>query len=204
MNNISTHVGLSLSPRFDTFRLSFPSSLIPDEIYPKWKEMIDNSKSVLKEPIDIINESIQGVELPGIGDSTVATTAPMVNTQTHRIEPSADTSYRSTANPLSLMDNSITVTFRHVQGFYTYLLLYESWFYHHSKNITQEFSDHIEIEVMGEDGVVLSHIRLMFPIFESIDGLSLSYNKVERSSDTFSCVFRYSTVDFEIGPSKSE
>ncbi len=193
---------LSLNPRFDTFRFAFPKELIPDEIYEKWYNLLNKyDKNVIREPIDIINESIQGIELKGLGDSTVEQAQNYRNPHINRIEPSSNVVYRSSKNPVSLIPNELTVTFRHTQGFYNYFLLFETWFYHYAKeNRTDGFTPFLTLEIVDEMGEVVNHITFSYPVFDSIDALNLSYDKIERSFTTFTCTFKYSNIDFELGP----
>ena len=59
---------LSLSPRYDLFRFSFPKDFIPSELEDKYRKIINKNQSVIVTPIDYLNESIQGVNFPGISD----------------------------------------------------------------------------------------------------------------------------------------
>lgn len=195
---------LSLSPRFDLFRLSFPKELIPDEIYDKWYNLMnDLDKQVFRNPIDIINESIQGVEITGVSDGGVEQEQTGRNTSNGRIEPSSKVVYRNSSSDLSLMNNSLVVTFRHTQGFYTYFLLFESWFWHYAKTTKDDWTPFLSVDILDEDGVPVAHVVFKHPVFTAIDSLSLSFNKVDRSQETFTCTFNYSDIDFELGPSET-
>lgn len=193
---------LSLNPRFDTFRFALPKELVPDEIYQKWYDVLNRyDKNVIREPIDIINESIQSVEVGGTGDSTIEQNQTYHNPNTKRIEPHSKVTYRSSKNPVDLIPNELTITFRHTQGFYNYFLLFESWFYHYAKENTEDgFVPFLYIEIMDEMGEVVDHVSFSHPVFDSIDSLQLSYNKTDRSFETFTCKFKYSNIDFELGP----
>ena len=196
-------ISLSLNPTFNRFRIMLPKELIPSEIHEKWYNALnDQDKNFFREPIDIINESIQSVEITGISDSGIEQEQTYRNEDTGRIEPASRVTYRTAANPVSLMNNELTISFRHVTGFYNYFLLFESWFYHHAKTNMQDFTPYLALEILGEDDTVMSHLIFKSPVFTSIDPLQLSFNKVERSSETFNCVFKYSDIDFEFGPVK--
>lgn len=195
---------LFLSPRSDLFRIMLPKELIPKEIYEKWYNIINSvDKNFFRNPEDIINESIQSVELTGISEGGIEQEQPARNSLTGRVEPIHKTTYRATTNPLDQMSNELTITFRHTQGFYNYFLLFESWFWHHAKTTTSDFTPFLILEILGEDGRVMSHVKLVSPVFVSIDTLSLSFNKAERSQETFSCTFKYSDIDFDLGPGET-
>lgn len=197
---------LSLNPRFDTFRFAFPKELIPDEIYQKWYDVLNKyDKNVIREPIDLINESIQSVEVGGVGESTIEQQQTYKNPHINRIEPNSKSTYRASKNAVDLLPNELTVTFRHTQGFYNYFLLFESWFYHYAKeNKRDGFTPFLYLELLDEMGEIVSHVSFAFPVFDSIDALSLSFNKTDRSFETFTCKFKFSNIDFELGAPKKQ
>ena len=53
-------------------------------------------------------------------------------------------------------------------------------------------------QIVQQINIILKDIKLSHPIFESLDSLSLSFNKVDRSAETFNCTFAYSDLDFDI------
>ena len=65
---------LSLSPRMDLFRFKFPKDFLPEELNEKYKRIISKNKAVIYEPIEYLNESIQGITFPGISDLLVEQT----------------------------------------------------------------------------------------------------------------------------------
>ena len=87
---------LFLNPRFDTFRIALPKELVPEAIHDKWYNIINrDSKNFFREPIDIINESIQSIEITGISSGSVEQESAMRNMDTGRIEPNGKVSYRT-------------------------------------------------------------------------------------------------------------
>ena len=62
---------LSLSPRYDLFRFNFPIDFLPEEIEEKYSKILNKDPNVLINPIDYLNESIQGVTFPGIKELLV-------------------------------------------------------------------------------------------------------------------------------------
>lgn len=190
---------LSLNPRYNLFRFCIPKELIPEDILEKWTEILNRDyKQPIRNPIDIINESVVGVNIPGINESVVKQAQTGKNSLTGKIEPLSDVAYRSTASPWEIIEPSITVTFRHIQGFYNYLLLYESWFYHHSKAST-EFMPDLYLEFLNESGEIIMYMQLMSPVFSGLDGFDLSYDRVERGTDNFTITFTGRAIDFDFG-----
>ena len=56
-----------LNSRNNTFDFKFPRNFIPKEVAAKYKQYLTKVPgSVLAEPIDFVNYSVQGVNIPGV------------------------------------------------------------------------------------------------------------------------------------------
>lgn len=193
---------LSLSPRYDLFKFSFPKDFLPIEIEEKYSKIIRNNQGVITTPIDYLNESIQGVNFPGISDVIVLQAQHGSNDIQRRlgrmnIEPKADMIYQSPANPLDKIERSFKVTFRMNQGLYNYFMLYETLFHQICKPIDRGHQPIYYIEILNETGEVVSKVIFKDVLMDSIDGLEFNYNKLERDSGTFDVNFKFSNIDFE-------
>lgn len=194
---------LSLSPRFDLFRFELPKDFLPKEVEEKYAKILAQNKSVIVEPIDYLNESIQGVTFPGISDLIGTQEQHSHNNNGGRgkinVEPGRSNAYYTPANLLSQVSNELTVTFRRNQGLYNYFMLYETVFHKViKKEMRANFDDVFHIYILDENGVAVSVLRIMQPMMDGIDGLDFSFNKVERQSETFDVKFRYNNIDFNI------
>lgn len=187
---------LSLSPRFDLFRFQFPKDFLPKEVEEKYQSIINKNNSIILTPIDYLNESIQGISIPGLTDLIVEQQQTSKNSL-GKIEPIHNNNYTTVANPLSLVSNEITVIFRLNQGLYNYFMLYESIFHKILKPINDnENDDVLYIDLLDEYGTISARIEFFQPRISGIDGLEFSYNKVERQADTFNLTIKYNNIDF--------
>ena len=193
---------LSLSPRYDLFRFSFPKDFLPKEIEEKYYKILNTNSGVITAPIDYLNESIQGVNFPGMSDILIQQQQHGVNSGERRfgkinVEPKHDINYQSTSNPLDKISPEFKVTMRVNQGLYNYLMMYETILHQMSK--TKEYNDSsvLTLEIMDATGVVTSKIYFKQVLMDGIDGLDFSYNKVERESGTFDITFKFNNIDFE-------
>lgn len=193
---------LSLSPRYDLFRFSFPKDFLPKEIEEKYYKILNTNSGVITAPIDYLNESIQGVNFPGMSDILVQQQQHGVNSGERRfgkinVEPKHDINYQSTSNPLDKISPEFKVTMRVNQGLYNYFMMYETILHQMSK--TKEYNDSsvLTLEIMDATGVVTSKIYFKQVLMDGIDGLDFSYNKVERESGTFDITFKFNNIDFE-------
>lgn len=193
---------LSLSPRYDLFRFSFPKDFLPKEVEEKYQKLLNKNQAVLTTPIDYLNESIQGINFPGISDILIQQQQHSSNDIKRglgriNVEPKTDITYQSTTNPLDKINKEFKVTFRYNQGLYNYFMLYETVFHQICKPIDRGHIPILYIELLREPGVITSRILFKDVLIDGIDGLDFSYNKVERDSGTFDVTFRFNNIDFE-------
>lgn len=200
---------LSLSPRYDLFRFLLPRHYIPEEVSKKWQTLLSKEPGVITKPIDYLNESIKGITLPGISDLVITQQQHSSNSITRtgpnntgmgrlNVEPNQNNSYVTAANPLDKISREFKVTFRMNQGFTNYFMMYETLFYRICKPELYDKDDDFSIDLMDETGRVYARIKLSQCIIDGIDGLDLSYDKVERQSDTFDITWKFNNIDFEL------
>lgn len=193
---------LSLSPRYDLFRFCFPKDFIPQDIEEKYFNIINKNASVITTPIDYLNESIKGVNIPGISDILIQQTqhgynSPIRKDSKMKIEPRKDEYYISSSNILDKINRDFKVTFRMNQGLYNYFMMYEITMYQIMKIKNSESYPVMYIELLDETGKITTVIKYYGILIDSIDGLDFSYDKVERDSGTFDVNFKYNNIEIE-------
>lgn len=203
---------LSLSPRADLFVFNFPKDFLPKEIEEKYYRIINKDKSVIRTPIDYLNESIQGIDFPGFTDILVEQKQYSVSHPENKtpqkgipvkrvsIEPERTNVSYNPKNILSQLAAEFSVTFRKNQGLYNYFMIYETIFHKALKEyagVTKQ-DDVFEIFILSETGKIMGRIKLFQPRIEGIEGLQFSYNKLERQSETFDVKFQFNNIDFDI------
>lgn len=203
---------LSLSPRADLFVFNLPKDFLPKEIEEKYYRIINKDKSVIRTPIDYLNESIQGIDFPGFTDILVEqkqysvahpenkTSQKGIPVKRVSIEPERTNVSYNPKNILSQLAAEFSVTFRKNQGLYNYFMIYETIFHKALKEyagVTKQ-DDVFEIFILSETGKIMGKIKLFQPRIEGIEGLQFSYNKLERQSETFEVKFQFNNIDFDI------
>lgn len=193
---------LSLSPRYDLFRFSFPKDFLPNEVEEKYQKLLSKNQAVITTPIDYLNESIQGINFPGISDILVQQQQHSSNEIGRKlgrlnIEPKTDITYQTPSNPLDKINKEFKVTFRYNQGLYNYFMMYETIFHQICKPINRGHEPVLFIELLSETGVVSSRIIFKDVLIDGIDGLEFNYNKIDRESGTFDVTFKFNNIDFE-------
>lgn len=194
---------LSLSPRMDLFRVALPKEFLPEQVKTKYENIFSKNPNITTSPINYLNESIISVSIPGISDINVEQVQHGNNSierTSHRInvEPSHQIVYTNTGNPLEKIEKDFKITFRMNQGLLNYFMIYETIFYKICKPLSYPPIDFIPVKILDEDGVVLSEIKIMDVHLDGIEGLEFSFNKLERSPDTFTVNFKFNNIDFNI------
>jgi hypothetical protein len=193
---------LSLSPRYDLFKFSFPKDFLPEVINEKYNKIINKNPGVLTTSIDYLNESIQSITIPGISDINIqqqqhSSNSIKLNDNKTNVEPKTDITYTSSTNPLDKINKEFKVTFRMNHGLYNYFMIYETIFYRICKPFNYGPDKILYIELLGEDGRVASRIKFYDVYIDGIDGLDFTFNKMERDSGTFDVNFKFNNIDFE-------
>lgn len=193
---------ISLSPRYDLFRIALPKSFLPQEIIEKYSKIIQRDPNVFTTPIDYLNESIQGVTIPGLSELTIEQTQHSNNSIERiknkiNVEPSLQIVYKSADNPLAKLEREFSITFRKNQGLYNYFMLYETAFYQFCKPLDKSIDRTIYVELLGEKGEVISFVLFKDCYIDGMEGLEFGYNKTERDSGTFSVRFKFNNIDFD-------
>ena len=193
---------LSLSPRYDLFKFSFPKDFLPKEVEEKYSRIISKDPGVLTSAIDYLNESIQSITIPGISDINIQQVQHSSNSigrlkGKFNVEPKTDITYTTSSNPLDRIEKQFKVTFRMNQGLYNYFMLYETIFYRICKPFLYKPDNVLYIELLGEDGTIISRIKFFDVYIDGIDGLDFNFNKVERDAGTFDVNFKFNNIDYE-------
>lgn len=193
---------LSLSPRYDLIRFSFPKDFIPKDIEEKYMKVLSKNAGVITTPIDYLNESIKGINIPGISNIVVQQQQHSSNDNPRslgriNVEPKREAIYQSTTNPLDNISQEFRVTFRMNQGLYNYFMMYEIIFHQICKTHKRAHIPLLYIELLDEDGIPTAQIDFFDVLIDGIDGLDFNFDKVERDSGTFDVTFKFSNIDFD-------
>lgn len=193
-------MSFSLPPRFDLFSFKFPVNFIPQELNEKYFEIMNkNNKNFISNPLDMLNESLNGISFPGLSNTTV-----IQNIGFRRGDLMTSTSektFNNPTNPLNFIDKTITMSFRHMQGFLNYFLLYEIFLWKKDPKNRNKYNDDLfTIDIIDSDGVVVSQIILFQPIMDEIDKLEMEFSKIERANEMFTLTFRFTNIDMEFQP----
>lgn len=192
------------------YRLILPDEIIPEEINEKYTKILTEKRSFIYKPIDLLNETIQKIQVLGFNEGTVIQKQVMTGTSVMYPDnpayasqnafqyPHTDYNYRSVDNPISLMDKTINIEFRHVLGYINYFILFESFFYQNMRDMEyKNLPKQMNVDIYNEGGEIYSRIVLFDPLIDGIDMLDLDFSQPIANSQTFRVVFKYSNIDFQ-------
>ena len=196
---------LSLSPRWDLFRFSFPKDFLPEVVSEKYAKILSRNAGVLVTPIDYLNEYIQNITIPGISDINMQQQQHSANTikrtdtpkKVINVEPKTDITYKSSTNPLDNIEKSFKVGFRMNQGLYNYFMIYETIFYRICKPYDVGPDSVLYIELLDETGTICARIKFFDVYIDGIDGLDFDYSKLDRENNSFDVTFKFNNIDFD-------
>lgn len=200
---------LSLSPRYDLFRFMIPRDYIPEYLIEKYNKILSHTSGVLTNAVDYLNESIQGVNIPGISDIIHEQSQISFNSIRRdnrgstglgriNIEPSHPNMTYNSENPLSKIEHEITIKFRLNQGFYNWCLLYEVLLARVMKpELYEHENEMFEIELLNELGTPTTIFKMYQPKISGLDGIEFDYSKTERQMDTFTATITFNNVDID-------
>ena len=196
---------LSLSPRYDLVRFHLPKTFLPKEVEEKYTALLVKDTGTLTTAIDYLNESIQGVTMPGISELTMQQTqhgSNLIATDGTRgrkinVEPSHEITYLTPGNPLEKIEKEFKVTFRANQNLMNYFMLYETAFHYACREYEWDCEPVMYIELMDEYGTVVSRVKYIDVHMDGIEGRDFNYTKIDREADTFEVTFKFNNIDFE-------
>lgn len=199
---------LSLSPRMDLFKFSLPKNFLPAEVEEKYYKLFQQNAGVITTPIDYLNESIMGVSFPGISDINIvqdqhgSNSIKTVNIGKGlgkmNVEPKHEIVYTTPDNPLEKIEKEFKVTFRQNQGLYNYFMIYETIFYKICKPHLYPAISELYIDILNEEGIVISRVLFKDCHIDGIEGLEFDYTKLDRETGSFQVTFKFNNVDFEL------
>ncbi len=179
-----------LSSRNNQFRFEFPRKFIPQEISEKYKPIMNKMPgNLIEEPIDMLNYSIQAVNLPGISFEVT----------TQQDYPGYVRSHRSVEPTQNLFDKEMTVTFQSLDGFTNYWMCYDILKNYYARSGKDPFIlEGVGIQFMDGEGNVFVIAQPKEMIMRSMTSLDLNFSSNTVEFNTFDIVFAYNILDIKL------
>lgn len=178
----------SLDPRPDKFRTRLPQEFLEASIVSRYDQILGQKPYLFDKFESVINESIQSFELPLFGYTAA----------TQRSNQSSGGSIETVSVPgqsiQNTIDNTFTITFRHSEAYLTYWFMVEHYFkkYKLGPDSNRAPMPALLLEMLDYRDNTVALINFKNVLFTGVDGLSLSYNSIDRTPSTFTASFAYS------------
>jgi len=178
-----------LNSRNNTYDFRFPRKFIPDDVAEKYRKYLSKIPgNLMYEPIDFINYSIQGLNVPGISFDPVT-----------QSDWDGTTRYHRGAVPIqNLVERQFTVSMQLLDGFINYWIMQDTLLYYYAKSTEEPFTQDITLRVLDAEGASVAYFKFENPIMNSIGELNLNMSENVAEFNTFEVTFYYNKINLEL------
>lgn len=173
--------------RDNQFKYEFSRSFIPDEVSTKYKPFINKIPgSMIKEPIDLFNYTIQSINIPG----------PSFNPVEQNNFPGNSRRFRSSDPIQNLRDRSFTVTLKAIDGYVNYWMAIDTFEYYYKLSGENPYiPDSSGIQIYDSEGNLYVTAKMEKVLFNSISSLDLNFSSNTVDFKTFDLEFTYNIFE---------
>jgi hypothetical protein len=178
-----------LNSRNNTYDFRFPRKFIPDDVAEKYRKYLSKIPgNLMYEPIDFINYSIQGLNVPGISFDPIT-----------QNDWDGTTRYHRGAVPIqNLVERQFTVSMQLLDGFINYWIMQDTLLYYYAKSTEEPFTQDITLRVLDAEGASVAYFKFENPIMNSIGELNLNMSENVAEFSTFEVTFYYNKINLEL------
>ena len=204
---------MSLKARKDGVRFLLPKEFLLPEITEKYTRVLKARKGFFTQPIEYLNESIQQVQAFGFNGATEeqaqTVTGSMPDRQANMYDrskteaaaypyPATSYMYRAQVSPLSLLDRTFSVYFRHMLGYLNYFMLFENFFLMYTRDTKYDEIDmNFNLDILNEHGSVYSRVVLQSPLMNAMEMVDFNFKQPTAQPGQFKVDFKYSNFNFQ-------
>lgn len=178
-----------LNSRNNTYDFRFPRKFIPDEVAEKYRKYLSKIPgNLMYEPIDFVNYSIQGLNVPGISFDPIT-----------QNDWDGTTRYHRGAAPIqNLVERQFTITMQLLDGFINYWIMQDTLLYYYARSTEEAFTQDITLRVLDAEGASVAYFKFENPIMNSIGELNLNMSDNVAEFSTFEVTFYYNKINLEL------
>ena len=178
-----------LNSRNNSYDFRFPRKFIPDEVVEKYKKYLNKVPGgLLAEPIDFVNYSIQGVNIPGISFDPVT-----------QADNDGTTRYHRGAVPIqNTIQREFTVTFQLLDGFINYWIMMDTLLYYYARTTKEPYIEPFTLRILDAEGASVAYMQFEKIIMNSINELNLTMSENVADFATFEVNFFYNKLNLRM------
>jgi len=169
-----------LNAKLNQFTIWFPKDFFYPEIRERWTPVVKRLKLQYQSLEDFFNASVQSVTFPEV------TLGPVTQPQTmYQIR------YRGAKELEPILDKNITVTFKLIEGFITYWMLFEQIEMYQLYSDTNPFWPSMYVSFLDHHGFELVNFEFQKIVPNSLSQFNVSYASVASDFNTFTLNLLY-------------
>jgi hypothetical protein len=178
-----------LNSRNNGFDFRFPRGFVPKEVADKYKKYLNKVPGgLLSEPVDFVNYSIQGINVPGISFDPLTQED---NDGTKR--------YHRGAMPIqNAINREFTVSMQLLDGFINYWIMMDTLLYYYARSTKQAYTEPLTLRILDAEGASVAYLEFTDCIMNSINELSLNFAENVSSFNTFDITFFYNKLNLRL------
>lgn len=176
-----------LSSSENQFKFLFPKIMFPEEVIHKYEAYTNSIPgSLIPDPIDIFNYSIQSLSIPQLQYDPI----------TQIDHPGNTRQYRAHTQPTELYERTITITCQTVAGFVNYFMAVDLFNHYYSfENKSTHLPCSFDINISDHKNIILSTLHFEDILFTSISGLEFNFSSNTVDFKTFEMTFAYNIFE---------
>ena len=188
-------MSLFLNARYNQFKFLFPKGFLYKDIENTYEKYLKDLPTPYTNVLSFLNSTVQSISFPGVsGIQTV-----------DQVQAGRIVSYRQGFRFAQVVDKEFTVTFRLVDAYLNYWLMYEQLvrytnFAVEQNESDQEFLPDLSILYLTSSGNLTVLQKLIQVVYTGIGDLTPSYTEISNSTKTFSCTFKYNYFELQVHP----
>jgi hypothetical protein len=188
-------MSLFLNARYNQFRFLFPKGFLYKDIENTYEKYLKDLPTPYTNVLSFLNSTVQSISFPGVsGIQTV-----------DQVQAGRIVSYRQGFRFAQVVNKEFTVTFRLVDAYLNYWLMYEQLVRYTNFAVEQDESDQeflpdFSILYLTSSGNLTVLQKLIQVVYTGIGDLTPSYTEISNNTKTFSCTFKYNYFELQVHP----
>ena len=178
-----------LNSRNNSYDFRFPRNFIPEEVVEKYKKYLNRVPGgLLAEPVDFVNYSIQGINIPGITFDPIT-----------QADNDGTTRYHRGAVPIqNTIQREFTVTFQLLDGFINYWIMMDTLLYYYARTTKEPYIEPFTLRILDAEGASVAYMQFEKIIMNSINELNLTMSENVADFATFEVNFFYNKLNLRM------
>ena len=169
-----------LNAKLNQFTVWIPKDFFYPEIIERWTPVVKRLKLPYQSLEDFFNASIQSVTFPEVTLNPVSQPQTMFNIK-----------YRGGKELEPILDKNITITFKLIEGFITYWMIFEQIELFQKYAETSPFWPSMYVSFLDHHGFLLVNFEFQKIVPNSLSQFNVSYASVASDFNTFTLNLLY-------------